>query len=101
MGRDNCSEERSKERRSEGVKEQRMARQPPYSSLLGFFAPSLLFLVILVVKPISQYRLHQQMIGGLRHPDAYPEVEFPVPAEIDVHRGQNLLLLIAYRVEAG
>src|SRR5690242_5921042 len=55
---------------------------------------------LLIIEAITQNHLDQQMIRGLRHPDSDAEVEFPVLAEVDIHRGQKLLLLIAHRIEA-
>src|SRR5579863_726057 len=41
------------------------------------------------------------MIGAASEPDAGGDVEFPVGAEIQVDGGENGLLLIVERVEAG
>src|SRR5450432_3915394 len=56
--------------------------------------------VLAIVEAVSQNCLHQQMVGGLRHAHADAEVELPVLAEIDIHGRQNLLLLVAQRVES-
>src|ERR1035438_7074908 len=57
--------------------------------------------VLLIIEPVSQYRLHEQVIRRLRHSHPDAEVEFPILSEVDIHRRQYLLLLIPNRVEAG
>src|ERR1035441_7228065 len=51
-----------------------------------------------IVEPITQNRLDQQMVRRLRHSHADAEIEFPVLAEIDIHRRQELLLLVPDRI---
>src|ERR1035441_4411888 len=51
-----------------------------------------------IVEPITQNRLDQQMVLRLRHSHADAEIEFPVLAEIDIPRRQELLLLVPHRI---
>src|ERR1035441_3069249 len=67
------------------------------SSFIGGQFPSVLF----IIEPVPQNRLDQQMIRCLRHSHPDPEIELPVLPEVDIHRPQDLLLLIPNRVEAG
>src|SRR5436853_7268901 len=54
----------------------------------------------LEIETVAENHLCQQVIRGTRHTHTQPKIDFPFGREIQVNGGENLLLLLADRVEA-
>src|SRR5260370_2418568 len=52
------------------------------------------------IETVAENHLRKQVIRGARHAHTQPKIDFPLGREIQVNRGKNLLLLLAYRVKA-
>src|SRR6266700_2037766 len=52
------------------------------------------------IETVAENHLRKQVIRGARHAHTQPKIDFPLGREVQVNRGKNLLLLLAYRVKA-
>src|SRR6266478_6380839 len=52
------------------------------------------------IKPVAENHLGNQVIRRTRHTHTKPKIDFPLGGEIQVDGGEDLLLLLADRVEA-
>src|SRR5258708_1347106 len=52
------------------------------------------------IKPVAENHLGNQVIRRTRHTHTEPKIDFPLGGEIQVNGGEDLLLLLADRVEA-